>query len=470
MREGSRAPTVLQIAHAFPPASGSGAIRALAFARYLPMYGWRSVVLTPGAAWAAPSDPRLLAEVPAWLEIVRTASLEPRPTQVGPPAPATTQRVGGGRHFGVRHGGSERHMQRQVPTEVSQRRGEAGVRRHTGGLKRHLGHLRRLPDAHVGWLPMAVAAGLPVARRADVLYSSSGPFTSHLVGLVLHRLTGRPWVVELRDGWYRWNRAIFPDYPAWRAPIEAQLESACIHAAARVVCVTERMANAFRCQYADQPAEHFGVVPNGFDPAQIELIGGGASPPREAGFEVLHAGALYYGRPIGPFLAAATRLVAKDAAFADHFRLRLIGTLDAAAEAEVAGSGLGDRVRRGGYLEHAATLVAERAADLLLLVANVTPGAEATVPGKLFEYLATGQPVLAVAPNSSATAEVLARTGGGWLADGSDVDAVYQRLLTAWEAYRRGTPPQVNAAELGRFDRRRLAGELARVFDEVAGR
>ena len=77
---------VLMIAHHFPPMGGSGSNRALAFARYLPEYGWRPVVVTPGQAWASPRDAALLTEVPATLRVVRTRSFEARSpvTEVGP--------------------------------------------------------------------------------------------------------------------------------------------------------------------------------------------------------------------------------------------------------------------------------------------------------------------------------------------------------------------------------------------------
>src|SRR4051812_36963668 len=169
---------VLVIAHHFPPAGGSGSNRALAFARYLPEYGWRPTVLTPGAEWAANRDDGLLRDMPAELRVVRTRSFEPR-TRPGP----------------------------AVAASASSTRAPSGVRR-------QLGHLKRFPDAHLGWLPFALAAAR--RERYEVAYSSSGPFTSHVVGLLLKRVTRRPWVAELRDGWYSWNRAIFDDYPTWR--------------------------------------------------------------------------------------------------------------------------------------------------------------------------------------------------------------------------------------------------------------
>src|SRR5579864_5553697 len=162
---------VLMLAHHFPPTGGSGANRALAFARYLAMYGWRATVITPGVAWAANRDDRLLGEVPPFVRLVRTRSVEARPRVQAMAEPIQRKRIVRG-----------------------------------GGLRNQLGHLKRFPDAHVGWLPYALAA----SRREDfdVAYSSSGPFTAHVIGLLLKRMTGRPWVLELRDGWYAWNRAI----------------------------------------------------------------------------------------------------------------------------------------------------------------------------------------------------------------------------------------------------------------------
>jgi glycosyltransferase involved in cell wall biosynthesis len=321
-----------------------------------------------------------------------------------------------------------------------------------------VGHLKRLPDAHLGWLPFALEA----ARREsyDVVYSSSGPFTSHLVGLALKRMTGRPWVMELRDGWYRWNRAIFSDYPAWRDEVERRMEAAAVRAADRVVLVTERMACAFRRQYPDLDPEHFGVVSNGFDPSQFR----GATPAkRRAGWTVLHAGALYYGRSLAALFQAARQLIDSDPEFGREFRLELLGTLDGVAQSEVARSDLGAHVRTRPQAGHAEAIAAMRSADALLLVANTTPGAEATVPGKLFEYLAVGQPIVAVAPAESSTADLLRQTGGGWLADAADAASIARTLRRAYAE--RNTPR--DGAAIARYDRRGLVGDLGQIFDQV---
>jgi glycosyltransferase involved in cell wall biosynthesis len=279
--------------------------------------------------------------------------------------------------------------------------------------------------------------------------------------LLLKRATGKPWVAELRDGWYRWNRAIFPDYPRWRDALEHTLEAAALRSADRVVLVTERMAEAFRQQCPDLPREHFRVVSNGYDPAQYETL---PAPDHHAGWRLVHTGALYYGRSVTALLEAAQRVMDAEPAFRRDFTLRLIGTLDGSARAEVQRSSV--RVELVPQAAHAEVIREMRAADALLLVANTTPGAEATVPGKLFEYLAVGRPVLAIAPCASSTADVLKLTGGGWLAAADDVSDIARTLHRAYAD--RSVP--TNAAGVARFDRRRLAGELAAILDEVACR
>lgn len=432
-------PTVLQIAHTFPPGGGSGAHRALAFARYLPDSGWNPVVLTPGEAWAAARDDLLAGRIPAGLPIVRTRSFEPRP---GPPPPAALAATAS-----MPHG------------------------RTVSRLKSQAAHALQLPDRHVGWTPFAVAAGLRAVREfgASALYSTAAPFTSHLVGLLLARTTGLPWVLELRDGWYGWNSTIFADYPRWRHPLERGLEGACVRRAARVVLVTERMAEVFRAQYADLPPGHFTVIPNGFDPEAFADVR--AARHADGAFEIVHAGSLYSGRSVATFLRALAAVAARLPDLAGSLRLRLLGSLDSGARAEIAaavqGGAIEARVQYEGQVDHRAALAALRGADLLLLIANTTAGAEATVPAKLFEYLAAGRPVLAVVPRGAEAEEVVRSTKAGWLADAADRASIERAIEAAVAAWRAGEPFQPNHAVVDTYDRSKQAVTLARVLDEA---
>ena len=118
-------------------------------------------------------------------------------------------------------------------------------------LKSQVAHLQRFPDAHVGWTWFAVRAGLKAIReqRVTAIYSTAAPFTNHLVAYILHKLTKLPWLLELRDGWYEWNFAIFPDYPRWRHWLERPLERAAITSASKAILVTDLMAEKFRRQF-----------------------------------------------------------------------------------------------------------------------------------------------------------------------------------------------------------------------------
>lgn len=398
-------------------------------------------MLTPGERWAANRDDALLARLPGELEIVRTPSFE-RPPAL--PAPES------------------------VPEAAAPVLRLARVRR----LKGQVAHALRFPDAEVGWAPYAITAGLRAIRRRrpDALYSTAAPFTNHLVALVLWRLTRLPWVVELRDGWYLWNRSIFPDYPHWRDPLERALEGAVMRSASRVVLATAAMAARFRGQYGDLPAAHFQTVSNGFDPALFEDVPPYA--PVAGRFRVVHAGSLYYGRSAGAFLEAAADLARENQAFAEQFELRLVGNLDSGSRAElqrlVHQHELTSRVYFNGAVPHREALVFQRQADLLLLAVNTTPGAEATVPAKLFEYMAAARPVLAVVPPEAEAADVVEGTGVGRVARAGNVASIKEVLRAAFDDHLQGRPFAPNAAAVAQFDRSQLARKLAGILDEVA--
>ena len=202
--------TVLMIAYYFPPSGVSGIYRTLRFIKFLPECGWRPVVLTlrPDAYEAGePRDESLYNRLPTDLTVIRTSEWRVlewlqrlrgrrRPVQAAPVAPAAPQL----------------HERREVPTSWWQR------------CKDALTGMLSTPDRQIGWFGPAVWAGWRAMGDHDigVLYSTGKPWTAHLVGYGLRRLTCTPWVADFRDPWL--NNPSSPPMSRMRQAIEARLE------------------------------------------------------------------------------------------------------------------------------------------------------------------------------------------------------------------------------------------------------
>ena len=246
-----------------------------------------------------------------------------------------------------------------------------------------------------------------------------------------------------------------------------------MRSADRVVLVTDRMAHAFRRQYAGPAGRALRRrCPNGFDRGQFDSTAD-APQPDERLRRPARGRAVLRPQPGRAFSTPPAPGRNAIPSFARTFRL----TLARHARRRRTSRTARQRPRRdasssSGQLDHAIGHRGDaRRPTLLLLVANTTPGAEATVPGKLFEYLAVGRPVLAIAPPDSSTADVLApdrrrlarrrrRSGRHRLRRCSALQAPSGRHATPSESAPRS--PASTAAS--------LAGDLARIFDEARAR
>ena len=68
---------VLIITYYWPPSAGSGVQRWLKFAKYLPLFGWQPVVVTPKTPDFTIHDPSLQKDIPATMTVIRLPIWEP---------------------------------------------------------------------------------------------------------------------------------------------------------------------------------------------------------------------------------------------------------------------------------------------------------------------------------------------------------------------------------------------------------
>jgi glycosyltransferase involved in cell wall biosynthesis len=406
--------------HYPPEASSSGVLRTLKFSRYLEEYGWRVTVLTLARDAYEVTDEELEAQVPASVRVVRTRYLNTR---------------------------KQLSIRGLYPAVLA------------------------VPDTWIGWYPWAVAASRRILAQdpVDLVFSTSPHPTAHLIARTLARRAGVPHVIDFRDPWHEDPpEPRTPAVVAWFAP---RLERMVVKSAAHVVTSTTQLRDLLRRRYADDSPSKFTAILNGYDEADFAALPG-RSATRSERLVVVHAGNINADfRDPCPLLQAIASAREQGKLDAEKILLRFIGGGPYAGSERmrkcVADTQLAGSVEFSPRVPYAEALTALADADLLLLL-QASEDTTSLVPAKLYEYLRSMRPVLAlVLPG--ATSEVIAHTGGGWLANPRDAGRLQQAIVEIYELWQRGAlegrHADLNA--LRQFDRRHLTGDLAGIFDGV---
>jgi glycosyltransferase involved in cell wall biosynthesis len=403
---------VLVLAYFFPPIAGAGVQRTLKFVRYLEPLGWDATVISTRSRVYDARDSTLLEEVPTTTRVIRTAALP---------------------------------LARYLSIPLYWLR------------------LRRLrawvlwPDNGLGWAPFAFVAALRAARRErpDVIFSTSAPYGSHLIALLVSRLTGTPWVADFRDEWAA--NPHLAGQPGLLAALAERAERAITARASRVVVV----ADYFR----------LAGLPAG-DPRRIEIVNGvdgsdlpsDSSGPPAGRFVLSFVGSLYDSIDPSPALRLLAQLAQGGAIDPEQVEVRIVGSIWISGFAPPPGI----RVESTGYVPHAQAVVEMCAATALLFY---VPRSSLAPSGKLFEYLASGRPLLCLAHPDNLASRLVREWSAGVVADPDDESAIEQAILTLWQRWQAdGLPDQapVRARALEHYSRQANAALLADVLDEAS--
>jgi glycosyltransferase involved in cell wall biosynthesis len=274
----------------------------------------------------------------------------------------------------------------------------------------------------VSWDPAAYRAAFRELKRepVDCVITSSPAESTHLLGIAAARRAA--WVADFRDGWT--FEPLRPPLPTgFQRALDGRLEERVVRRADAVVSVTSPIVEDFTARLG-VPAE---LITNGFDPELVEPAPAPPTPEQELTF--VHTGALSgpRGRDPRPLLQALRRLVEAEPGLRGSVQVVVAGRSEEDERALVEAEGVGDLVRHVGYLPRAEALELQRAAGTLLLITS-RDRCEAT--GKLYEYMASGRPVLALAEGNEA-ARIVAETNIGLLVAPDDVEGIEAALRDA---------------------------------------
>ncbi|MGJ5820971.1 glycosyltransferase [Paludibaculum fermentans] len=394
---------ILLISYLFPPAGGVGVQRALAYARYLPECGCRVTVLSAANPSTPVLDPSLASRIPREVRVVRTFT---------PEVPyrwrdAIWKRLSRGKRPGT---------QATAPPQAAAK--PAGR-----GLLGRLVDLLATPDPQKVWAPWALRRATRLIRDSDIgtVLINVPPFSSLAVAAELRRRFPDLLILcDYRDEFLSYYLPRLDEVgSAARYQQGAELERGAVHAANFVSTVTEPWRQAIRNRHPDQPDSKFLCVPNGYDPAAF--AGFQSRPSGGEALRIVYVGTVYTNPVYSPkvFLDAVEGLPAAER---DRLRLRFVGRI--ARDAEPWFEGRPFQMERCGFLPQVEAFKKLEDADCLLLIV----GDENAHSGKLFEYLATGKPILALAPKGSQVRQLMEQTRAGWCADAGSTEEI-QALL-----------------------------------------
>ena len=418
---------LLVMAYFYPPLAGGGVHRVLSFTRWLPQHGWACTVVCAGEHDYWVRDESLRAHIPAGTEVLRVP------------------------------GGSALSALLRVRAANTQgRRSSAGF-----AALRSLSDWFLLPDSYAGWSRRARAAAEQriAAGGIDAILSSSPPDSVHLAAADVVRATSLPWVADFRDPWVGSHFRTPPT--AWHAARHAAMEARVTGGASLVLAASRTHHDLLAARASARPARLL-YLPNGFEPAAVVRRGEAFDP---GVFRVAFTGTLSLMEDAGTLLAAVHEMLRREPAARRRLRVDLAGPYDNEWLARAAALGLTDVVRLPGPVAHEDSRALQRAADVLLLWKPHGEGYRTMVPGKLYEYLDSGRPVIALLPERDEAAVLIERAGGTRLAPG-DVPALAAELLRRWQRWRSGERPlDARPDWLEQHTRAHLAGELAGALD-----
>ena len=413
---------ILIVAYHFPPDAAVGALRPLKFAKYLPHFGWEPYVLTVKPKYYPSLDQSRLDEIPSLEKVFRTAML-PHPNTVYKDLKECYYTVTGRKHeFG------RTSLQSNLEEHRNSHRSLTGARRFLSSL------LWIPPDDVLGWLPIAAVKGIRLVREHHIthLYTTNPPHTTHLVGLLIKTFCNVRWVADFRDLWLFMK----PFQTRTAERIERWMERTVVENADAIALTTDWMAAKFRLTYPSTNPEKFTTIWNGYD---AEDFGSIVSRVNHTTFRLTYIGSFYDQRTPEHLLVAVSELITEAKISTDTVEIQLIGNcryVKGRLTADMAASlGLSSIVRVTDPLPYKRALEYMVNSHLLVLLA---PDQPYEIPGKAYEYLASGVDILALT-QEGATADLIRKTRGGVVVDPQDIrqikGAVLERYLK-WTADR----------------------------------
>nr|WP_314840286.1 glycosyltransferase family 4 protein [uncultured Flavobacterium sp.] len=424
---------VLIITYYWPPAGGPGVQRWLKFVKYLPDFGVQPVVYIPENPTYPIVDQNLVSEVSDQAIIIKHRIFEPYQL-ASFLSKNKTQKMNSG----------------IIPNQKKQSFLDKTFLWVRGNLF--------IPDARVFWVKPSVSflEKYILENDIDTIITSGPPHSLHLIGLELKQKLNLKWFADFRDPWTTIGYHKSLRLSSFAAKKHKALEHQVLNAADTVIVTSKTTKTEFQA-ITNKP---ISVITNGYDTEQIE------KQTLDVKFSLAHIGSFLSERNPKMLWEVLLELLEEIPSFKLNLEIKLIGAVSQEVLETISQFGLNAYLNNLGYVSHAEAIAHQRKSQVLLLIEINSEDTKSIIPGKLFEYMVSNRPIIAIGPEDSDFAEIITNTNTGVFFDYSEKMKLKRVILDFYDQFLEGRL-QSNGVGLQNYSRKNLTKELVQLLNKI---
>ncbi|KDN55952.1 glycosyltransferase family 4 protein [Flavobacterium seoulense] len=421
---------LLIITYYWPPAGGPGVQRWLKFVKYLPDFGVQPIVYIPENPTYPIVDENLIKEVSDKAIILKQKIFEP---------------------YQLASFFSKNKTKKMNSGIIPNQKKQSFLDKVFLWIRGNL----FIPDARFFWVKPSVSylEKHIVENNIDTIVTSGPPHSLHLIGLELKQKLNIKWFADFRDPWTTigYHKSLrLSDFAAQK---HKELESQVLNTADTIIVTSKTTKSEFELL----TTKPIAVITNGFDVEKVE------KQTLDAKFSLAHIGSFLSARNPIILWESLVELAAEIPDFKSHLEIKLIGAVSQEVLDAIAHFGLNEYLNNLGYVSHEEAIAHQRKSQVLLLIEIDSEETKSIIPGKLFEYMVSNRPIIALGPQGSDFAEIITETNTGVFFDYSEKERLKKLILDLYNQYLEGKL-QSNGVGLQKYSRKKLTEQLVQLL------
>ena len=421
---------VLIITYYWPPAGGPGVQRWLKFVKYLPDYNIQPIVYIPENPTYPIVDEGLVSEVSNQAIIIKNKIIEPYQL-----ASIFSKKSTKGISSGI------------IPNQKKQNFIQKLLLLVRGNLF--------IPDARILWVKPSFnyLEKYISENNIDTIITSGPPHSLHLIGLKLKQNLNVKWIADFRDPWTTIGYHSALKLSSYAEKKHKYLERKVLNTADTIIVTSKTTKSEFQA-ITNKPIE---VITNGYD---VENI---SKQILDEKFTLAHIGSFLSDRNPMILWESLSELVIENEKFSSQFQLKLIGKVSQEILETISAFNLNSYINNLGYVSHKEAVEHQKKSQVLLLIEIDSTETKSIIPGKLFEYMVSERPIIAIGPKGSDFAEIITTTNTGVFFTYDEKLRLKNQILSYFELFLT-EKLTVSPVGLQQYSRKNLTEKLSKII------